>query len=111
MSADTRGGADPGPSPTGADLTKFQTRILLVLHEDPDYGLGIKRALEEYYGKEVNHGRLYPNLDQLVDADLLEKSELDRRTNQYELTTRGYGVIEDELDWMHDQIDGAGGDA
>ncbi|ELZ20434.1 PadR family transcriptional regulator [Natrinema limicola JCM 13563] len=35
------------------------------------YGLAIKRELEDYYGTEVNHGRLYPNLDELVDLGLV----------------------------------------
>jgi len=50
---------------------------------DRPYGLGIKRELEIIRDEEVNHGRLYPNLDDLVDAGLLRKGERDRRTNTY----------------------------
>ncbi|USZ78744.1 PadR family transcriptional regulator (plasmid) [Halorussus vallis] len=60
------------------------------------YGLGIKADLEEYYDEEVNHGRLYPNLDALVDAGLLEKSQLDRRTNEYALTADAKRVLVNE---------------
>jgi len=33
----------------------------------------IRLSLEEYYDKPVNHGQLYPNLDDLVDAGFVEK--------------------------------------
>ncbi|MFB6127667.1 MAG: PadR family transcriptional regulator [Halolamina sp.] len=82
------------------ELTAFQQNILVVLSEEPMYGLAIKRELEAYYGDEVNHGRLYPNLDDLVEMGLVEKSELDKRTNQYELTDDGEQTVVDRLDWM-----------
>jgi DNA-binding PadR family transcriptional regulator len=82
------------------DLTAFQQNILVILAEEPMYGLAIKRRLESYYGTEVNHGRLYPNLDDLVEMDFVEKSELDKRTNQYELTDTGRDVVLDRFDWM-----------
>jgi DNA-binding PadR family transcriptional regulator len=81
------------------DLTAFQRNILIILSEEPMYGLAIKRELEEYYGDEVNHGRLYPNLDELVDLGLVAKSELDKRTNQYELTDDGEDAVFDQLEW------------
>jgi DNA-binding PadR family transcriptional regulator len=81
------------------DLTAFQHRILVILSERPMYGLAIKRELEAYYGSEVNHGRLYPNLDDLVGMEFVEKSELDKRTNQYELTDDGYEAVLDSLQW------------
>jgi len=82
------------------DLTAFQQNILVILAEEPMYGLAIKRHLEDYYGTEVNHGRLYPNLDDLVEMGLIEKSELDKRTNQYELTEEGENAVLDRFDWM-----------
>jgi DNA-binding PadR family transcriptional regulator len=82
------------------DLTAFQQNILVILAEEPMYGLAIKRELESYYGTEVNHGRLYPNLDDLVEMGFVEKSELDKRTNQYALTDEGHGAVIDRLDWM-----------
>ena len=81
------------------DLTAFQQNILMILAEESRYGLAIKRELEEYYGTEVNHGRLYPNLDDLVEMELVEKSELDKRTNQYELTETGYEAILGQFEW------------
>lgn len=84
----------------GRELIAFQQNILIVLSEEPMYGLAIKRQLEDYYESEVNHGRLYPNLDDLVEAGLVEKSELDKRTNQYALTDDGYEAIIDTLGWI-----------
>ena len=82
------------------DLTAFQQNILVILAEEPMYGLAIKRHLEDYYGTEVNHGRLYPNLDDLVEMGLVNKSELDKRTNQYELTDDGHQTVLDRFNWM-----------
>jgi len=83
-----------------SDLTLFKLDILTILAEKERYGLAIKRALEEYRGEEVNHGRLYPNLDDLVDHGLIEKSELDKRTNQYALTDDGRELLQARLDWL-----------
>lgn len=91
--------AQPAERTAARDLTAFQKNILTVLAEEARYGLAIKRELEEYYGQEVNHGRLYPNLDDLVNKGLVEKSELDKRTNEYGLTDQGYDAVLDQLSW------------
>ncbi|SFR34928.1 MULTISPECIES: PadR family transcriptional regulator [Halorubrum] len=87
-------------SRAASDLTAFQQNILTILAEEPMYGLAIKRELEEYYGSEVNHGRLYPNLDDLVDYGFVGKSELDKRTNQYELTEAGHDIVLGQIEWV-----------
>lgn len=89
---------------TARDFTAFQQNILTVLAEEPQYGLAIKRELERYYDSEVNHGRLYPNLDELVEDGLIEKSALDKRTNQYELSEEGYDLLLGELDWRFSKL-------
>lgn len=82
------------------DLTGFQRDLLYVVNGlNGPHGLGIKDDLEDYYDKEIHHGRLYPNLDTLVDKGLIEKSEKDRRTNIYTLTQRGQREIEARRDW------------
>ncbi|AHG03101.1 PadR family transcriptional regulator [Halobacterium sp. DL1] len=91
--------AQPATRTDVRDLTAFQKNILTVLAEEARYGLAIKRELEEYYGQEVNHGRLYPNLDDLVNKGLVEKSELDKRTNEYALTDDGFEAVVDDLEW------------
>ena len=67
------------------------------------YGLAIKRELEARYSTEVNHGRLYPNLDDLVQDGLVEKAELDKRTNEYTLSACGRALLEAALleDYEH----------
>ena len=57
------------------------------------------KELEDYYEGEVHHGRLYPNLDELVDKGLVEKGTIDRRTNYYTLTQRGQREINAREDW------------
>ncbi|WP_248515082.1 PadR family transcriptional regulator [Salinarchaeum laminariae] len=86
------------------DLTAFQRHILTILAEEPMYGLAIKRELEAYYDDEVNHGRLYPNLDDLVEMGFVAKSELDKRTNQYELTDAGYAAVLDQIQWSLERV-------
>ena len=94
----------PDESTAASDLTAFQQNILTILAEEPMYGLAVKRELEAYYGSEVNHGRLYPNLDDLVGHGLVEKSELDKRTNQYELTDEGHDVVLGQIEWALDRF-------
>jgi DNA-binding PadR family transcriptional regulator len=82
------------------DLTAFQRDLLYVIAgTDRPYGLEIKEALDDYYEKEIQHGRLYPNLDTLVEKGLVEKGELDRRTNYYNLTRRGQREITARQEW------------
>lgn len=93
-----------GDARTAHDLTAFQQNILTILSEEALYGLAVKRELEDYYDNEVNHGRLYPNLDELVERNLIAKSELDKRTNEYELTDKGYELLLGELDWRLSKV-------
>ncbi|SIR72396.1 transcriptional regulator, PadR family [Haladaptatus litoreus] len=82
------------------DLTGFQRDLLYVINglSEP-HGLAIKEELEDYYEKDIHHGRLYPNLDTLVDKGLVEKGQVDRRTNYYTLTRRGQREIEARSEW------------
>lgn len=82
------------------DLTGFQRDLLYVIAgSDEPHGLAIKDDIESYYGTEVNHGRLYPNLDTLVDKGLIEKGQIDQRTNSYTLTQRGHREIDARREW------------
>lgn len=82
------------------DLTGFQCDMLYVIAgNDEPHGLAIKEELEGYYQNEIHHGRLYPNLDTLVDKGLVDKGQLDRRTNFYTLTSRGKRDIEARREW------------
>jgi len=58
------------------DLTGFQCDLLYTIAgQDEPHGLALKEELEQYYEGEIHHGRLYPNLDTLVDKGLVEKGE------------------------------------
>ncbi|MGB9934016.1 PadR family transcriptional regulator [Haloarcula amylolytica] len=73
------------------DLTGFQRDLLeaiAAVDGDP-YGLALKDYLDERYAGPINHSRLYQNLDQLVEQDLINRDDLDARTNVYTLTDAG----------------------
>jgi DNA-binding PadR family transcriptional regulator len=92
---------ESGEQVAPTDLTRFKLDLLRVIERDGAiYGLGIKDAIEEDYGREINHGRMYPNLDDLVNYGLVEKGQRDRRTNEYRLTTRGQAVLEARRNWL-----------
>jgi len=83
------------------DLTGFQRDLLYCIAgvEEP-YGLGIKRALESYRDIEVNHGRLYSNLNTLVEEGYVAKGSIDERTNSYELTTEAKQRLAERQQWQ-----------
>ena len=89
-----------------ADLTSFQRDLLLVVNglKDPK-GLEIKEELGKYYEDEIHHGRLYPNLDTLVEEDLVKKTARDKRSNQYELTVHGSVHLEERQRWQQQRIE------
>ena len=88
------------------DLTGFQRDLLYVVAglDDP-HGLAIKDELEDYYEKEIHHGRLYPNLDTLVEKGLVEKGERDQRTNVYTVTRRGRRELDARIAWENEYVE------
>ncbi|SDD78978.1 helix-turn-helix transcriptional regulator [Natrinema hispanicum] len=88
------------------DLTGFQRDLLYVIAgADQPSGQDVKDEIEQYYSSEINHGRLYPNLDTVVNKDLVEKGQLDRRTNYYAITDEGDQAIENRREWESQYID------
>lgn len=82
------------------DLTGFQRDLLFAIAGlDKPHGIAVKEELEEYYDREVRHGRLYPNLDTLVNKGLVDKGQKDRRTNEYVLCDQGRQEIKTRLSW------------
>lgn len=81
-------------------LSGFQRDLLYVISGmDRPSGQDVKEELEKYYEEEINHGRLYPNLDTLVNKGLVEKGQLDRRTNYYDLSEEGGAVLQRRREW------------
>jgi DNA-binding PadR family transcriptional regulator len=81
------------------DLTGFQRDLLYVIAgADRPSGQQIKESISEDVG-EVNHGRLYPNLDTLVERELVVKGQHDRRTNFYQISDAGLEAIRERREW------------
>jgi len=91
------------------DLTSFQRDLLYTIAgRDEPHGLALKDELEDYYGTGIHHGRLYPNLDTLVEKGLIEKGQKDRRTNLYSITHRGEREIEARREWETQYVEAEG---
>ena len=87
------------------ELTGFQRDMVYCIAAlDGPSGAEIRRELEEYSPTEVNHGRLYPNLDELVDEGLIRKEKKDDRTNMYTLTPLGRELIEERRQWEDEKL-------
>lgn len=87
-----------------AELTGFQRDALIAIAGlDGGIGLKIKERLDAYYDEPVNHGRLYPNLDELVEGGYVEKFAIDDRSNGYELTDHGRQHLAERLRWVRDR--------
>ena len=88
------------------DLTGFQRDLLYVIAgANQPSGQDVKEEIEQYYSDEINHGRLYPNLDTVVNKGLVEKGQLDRRTNYYSITEDGEEAFEDRQVWKSQYIE------
>jgi len=82
------------------DLTGFQRDLLFVTAGlGEPCGLDIKDELAQYYDTEIHHGRLYPNLDTLVEKGLIEKTSRDERSNEYVVTSRGERDLQARREW------------
>jgi DNA-binding PadR family transcriptional regulator len=86
-------------------LTGFQRDLLYVISGlDRPSGQDIKERLESRTGREITHGRLYPNLDVLVTNEFVEKGEIDRRTNYYAATDYGVDALRQYHEWGTEQL-------
>lgn len=86
-------------------LTGFQRDLLAIIAGlDEPHGLAVKQDIDEYYEEDINHGRLYPNLDTLVEEGLVNKTEKDRRTNCYAVTEEGEKAIQDHREWEDERV-------
>jgi len=86
------------------ELTGFQRDLLYVIAgSGRPSGEAVRREMETYIDG-VNHGRIYPNLDKLVDYSLVTKGSLDQRTNYYEITDRGKALLSHRRSWENQYI-------
>ena len=81
------------------ELTGFQRDLLYVAAGlDRPLGQELKSELQSELDR-ITHGRLYPNLDTLVEEGYLTQGEIDRRTNYYEVTASGAEAIRKRRRW------------
>ncbi|WP_276257176.1 PadR family transcriptional regulator [Halomontanus rarus] len=91
---------------TATRLNGFQRDLLFVLAKTgPENGQSIRSELQPEYENEIHHARLYANLDKLVDRGLVEKGEIDGRTNEYELTSEGRRVLTERHEWQAECVE------
>lgn len=87
------------PGDIHSELTGFQRDLLMEIaryYNKGGYypsGQEVADPLGDYREEVINHGRLYPNLDTLVNKGLVEKIERDRRTNEYQVSDRGWAAL------------------
>jgi DNA-binding PadR family transcriptional regulator len=87
------------------NLTGFQRDLLYAISsQTKPSGQEIKEILERDV-EEVRHGRLYPNLDTLVEEGLVEKGQLDRRTNYYDITEEGKQLLAERREWENERVE------
>lgn len=87
------------------DLTSFQRDLLYVtIGKTRPSGQEIKAELEGD-AEEITHGRLYPNLDTLVEKEYLERGMIDRRTNFYSVSEMGAQELRERRDWEDNYVD------
>lgn len=101
------GSADLSGYNLPTDLTAFQTYLLCLIYRfGPTEGVTLQCALEELYPEEINHGRLYPSLDRLVESGLISKQtkESDKRRNEYALSGRGQWVTEEYFRFVQEMV-------
>ena len=89
------------------DLNAFQVHLLCVIYRlGPAEGVDLQEALEDLYPEPINHGRLYPGLDRLVEKGLISKQTKasDKRRNAYATVGRGDWAVEEYHRFMHDIV-------
>lgn len=83
------------------ELSALQRDLLVVVAGvGPASGQEVKAELQSTLGVDLLPGVLYSNLDDLVDAGLVEKGKRDGRTNRYVVTDAGRATLDEMFDWQ-----------
>ncbi|ELY99543.1 helix-turn-helix transcriptional regulator [Natrialba asiatica] len=93
------GSTPPRPLTNLTGFKRDQLFVIRLLAERNPHGLVIKDKLDCYYDEDINQGRLYQNLSELVDEGYVEKHPLDGRTNAYRPSTRANRRLEEHHEW------------
>jgi DNA-binding PadR family transcriptional regulator len=88
---------------TWNDLSAFQRDLLRLIDrlEEP-YGLELCEELGRAYGEDINHSRLYMNLNDMEECGVVNKGSHDNRTNAYSLTVAGELALRERDDLLRD---------
>ncbi|SEW02021.1 helix-turn-helix transcriptional regulator [Natrinema salifodinae] len=97
--SDGSDGADPRPLTNLTGFKRDQLFVIRMLADRNPHGLVIKDKLDCYYDEEINQGRLYQNLGELIEEGYVEKRPLDGRTNAYRPSTRANELLEAHHEW------------
>ncbi len=88
-------------------LTAIQRDLLFVVRGmSESSGQRIKSELEETQGRDLLAGRVYTNLNQLVECGYVEKGSKNGRTNEYSLTDAGREALRDRRYWERRYVSG-----
>lgn len=90
------------------ELTAFQRDLLFALADiGATSGADIRRELRKSIYPSLLPGRLYQNLDDLVDWGLVAKHTDAGRTNEYSLTGQGRRELRELYEWQGQCLDAA----
>lgn len=97
--AETAGGQLINPL---SGYTGFQRDLFVMIsrQDGEPSGQELLDEIQPHYESEITHGRMYPNLDVLVEKGLVEKGSIDRRTNSYVISERGEMALETYQEWV-----------
>jgi DNA-binding PadR family transcriptional regulator len=106
----TDGGTVTNPSIVrrAPELSGFRRDILLILaRSEPTNGRGLLDDLSTLRDEEIGDARLYPNLNALVDAGLVEKRENyhDDRSHEFRLAHAGRYALRDHAQRLAGAVD------
>ena len=83
------------------DVNSFKRDMMVVIAGmDSPSGKELIAELQEYYSEEITVGRVYPQLDELVEKKLITKQDRNGRANEYQLTKRGVRDIQAHREWQ-----------
>ena len=83
------------------ELNNVERDLLFVVARfDGASGTDIRDTLETTQGRRVLSGRVYSNLDSLVERGLVAKERIDGRTNSYVVTDAGAEALRTLYRWQ-----------
>lgn len=88
------------------DLRGFQRDLLFVLAGlDGPNGQEVLAEMRDSLNDDVQAARVYTNLDELVERELVEKEATDGRTNRYELTREARRKLQVRHEWERQHLE------